>query len=91
MGGVNEGHVREGLRKITEHAALHHVVLFREQADIVAQGKQVLEQFPCLIMSAEQDEIVGVPEAAGKKGPFPALETIVSTCGIGSAARARPF
>ena len=68
--------MRKHLREVTDHAAGAGVVFFREEADIVTQRQQVLEELPCLFVSTEQDKIIGVPEAAGEKGAFPALEAI---------------
>ena len=42
--GIDQRHMRQRLRKISEHAPAARIVLLGEQAHIVAQGKQPLEQ-----------------------------------------------
>ena len=36
VGGVDQGDVREGLREVADQASRTHVVLFRQQSDVVA-------------------------------------------------------
>src|ERR1700722_7911261 len=48
-GGVDQGHMRERLREVAHEAPGQRVVLLREQAEIVAQGQESLEELLGLI------------------------------------------
>src|SRR5712691_2602591 len=62
--GVDEREVRECLRKVSELAVRDRVVLLGEQADVVAQVEQSLEQLARLLDVALQREHVREPERA---------------------------
>ena len=62
--------MRERLRKIAELPPCLRIVFFREQADIVAQREQALEQGACFGVAVLQPVIVGKPKAARKKHPL---------------------
>ena len=67
VGGVDEGDVGERLRKVADLPPRARVVLLGEQADVVAQREQPLEQRPRLVVAPLQDVVVGEPEAAGEE------------------------
>src|ERR1700691_1370334 len=62
-GGVDHGGVRKGLRKISEKTLCRGVVFLGEQAEIVCEGKQALEQFYRILAPADQIEAVDEPKA----------------------------
>ena len=62
--------MRERLRKIAELAAGTRIVFFGEQANIVAQCEQSLEQCLRGRVPPRQRQIVGEPERAGKEPSF---------------------
>ena len=59
MRSVHERHVRQSLRKIAEHPASMNIVLLGQQADIIAQCEQSLEERLPFIAAAGQDERIG--------------------------------
>ena len=63
----------EDMRKIAEMPACPRIIFLREQADIVAQVEQPLEQRAGLFLPAKQDKGVGKPKAAGAFRCAPAL------------------
>src|SRR5947208_2240898 len=65
---ADERDVRERLRKITQLPPELRRELLGEQANIVAQGKQALEEGTRILPAADQLEGVRQPEAAGEKG-----------------------
>ena len=78
QGGIDQPDVAERLRKITEHSPPQGIVFLGQQADIVAESAQPFEQTPCVVVTAEQNEDVGEPEAAGEERPFAGRQTVVS-------------
>jgi hypothetical protein len=62
--------MRERLRKIAQLPPCLRIVFFREQANIVAQREQALEQGACFDLAVLQPVIVGKPKAARKKNTF---------------------
>src|SRR5690348_13455070 len=75
-GGVDQGDVRERLREVADQPAAADVVLLGEEADVVAQREQSLEELPRLVAAAGQREIVGEPERAGQKRPLARRESV---------------
>src|SRR5580700_1088840 len=65
--GVDDSGVRESLWEIAEHPFRHRVVFLGEQAQIVPEREQPLEQCDRVVTPADQREAVGEPEAAGEK------------------------
>ena len=59
--------MRECLWEIAELPLCAWVVFFREQANIIAQRKQALEQGACFSVPMLQPVVVGKPEAAREK------------------------
>ena len=43
-GGPDQGQMAEGLGEVADHAVVPRVVLLRQQADVVGQADQALEQ-----------------------------------------------
>jgi len=62
--------VRESLRKVPEHPPAADVVFLGEQADVVAQREEPLEQRTRFLEPALKDQVVGEPEAAGEEITF---------------------
>ena len=62
--------MRECLREIAKLPLRRRVVFFREQANIVAQREQTLEQGACFGIPMLQLVIVGKLEAAREKHAF---------------------
>ena len=67
----------EGLREVADQAAGRGVVLLGEQADVVAEGQQPLEQFHGLLVAAHERVVVGEPEAAGEEGAFAGRQPVL--------------
>ena len=67
VGGVDERDVREGLREVADEAPRHRVVLLGEEAEVVAQREQALEERPRVVDAADQVQAVGEPERAGEE------------------------
>ena len=67
---IDERHVRQRLRKIAEHASFSRVVLLREQADVIAESDQTLEQCFRVGPASAEAKGVGEPERAGEEQPF---------------------
>src|SRR3954467_11871943 len=68
--GIDQRDVREGLREVAQLAAAARVGFLGEQADVVGEAAQALEQLARLGAPAEQDQAVGEPEAAGEEHPL---------------------
>jgi hypothetical protein len=58
------------------------VVLLGQQAHVVPQGEQPLEQTPGVLVPPLQDVVVRQPEAAGKESALVAGETIHGAPGV---------
>ena len=76
QGGSDEGKMRECLREIAELPLCAWVVFFCEQANIVAQRKQALEQGACFGVPMLQLVVVGKPEAAREKHTFSGRQAV---------------
>ena len=70
-GGVDQRHVREGLREIADHALRAGIVLLRQQADVVAQRRAVARTSPrASSRRPMQRVVVGQPEGAQQERPL---------------------
>src|SRR5262249_2163588 len=67
---VDQRYMRKRLREIAAQAARVHVVLLRQEANGVAQGKEALEEGLGLVMAPEQLQVVGQPEGAHEERPL---------------------
>jgi len=67
---ANQCVVAEGLGEVAELAAGEGVVFFGEQADVVSQVEQPLEQLAGLVVRSLHGEHLGEPERAGEKDAF---------------------
>src|SRR4029453_16825561 len=76
VGRVDEGHVRERLGEVPQLAAAGRIELLGQQADVVAQGEQPLEEGQGLVAPAHQGQVVGQPEGAGQERPLPGREPV---------------
>src|SRR5207302_1177837 len=72
----------ESLRKITDHAAVPKIVLLAEQADIIAQAQQAIEQVSRLLEPLLQDIGIDQPEAAGQEGALAGRQTVLHLRGV---------
>src|SRR3954447_13211352 len=63
----DHGQVAEGLRKVAYLATAADVVLLGEQAQIVGQADEPLEQGPCLPDAAVQGQCADQPEGADQE------------------------
>src|SRR5262249_5691068 len=73
---IDEGHMGEGLREVAEEAARGRIVLLSEQAHVVGELEQPLEQLQRLAPAALQAEVVREPETAGEKHAFPRRQAV---------------
>src|SRR5215470_4230289 len=76
QGRSDERKMRECLREIAKLPLRLRIVFLGEQADIVAQREQTLEQGRCFGVAMLQLVIVGQPKTAGQKNTFPGRQTI---------------
>src|SRR5258708_9086619 len=72
----------EGLREVALQALGPGLVLLGEQAEVVADGEQALEQLLGVGQPADRDVGVGQPEAAGEERAFARLQTVVDLMGV---------
>src|SRR5829696_8377610 len=70
VGRVDEGDVGERLGEVAELAAGRRVELLSQQADVVAEGEEALEDGQRLLTPAHQGQVVGQPEGAGQERPL---------------------
>lgn len=61
-GGVEEADVGEGLGEVAGEAAGLGVVALGEEADVVADGEEALEEAAGVLVAAEEGEAVDEPE-----------------------------
>src|ERR1035441_4927672 len=66
-GRSDQRNIREGLGKVADQPSALDVVLFREQAQVVAQREQACKQLPGILHAADGFEGADHPEAAGQK------------------------
>src|SRR5215510_5304872 len=88
QGRSDESKVRKRLRKIADLPLRLRIVFFRQQADIVANRQQALEQGGRFGVAVLQRVIVGKPKAAREKYPFSRSQTI--NAGLGSITKYEP-
>src|SRR5262245_21165572 len=62
VGGVDESDMREGLWEVADQTAGLDVVLFRQQAEVVAQLEQSIEQAFAFLRAPRQDQGIDQPE-----------------------------
>src|SRR6478672_4273957 len=72
----DEREVGERLREVPEQALLLRVVLLGEEADVVREADQPLEQHMRIVVPAEELVAVDEPERAGKKDAFANREPV---------------
>src|SRR5271165_866791 len=73
---IDQCDMRKGLRKVSEHPSRTRIVLFRQEAHIVAQRQQIFEKLSRLIPAPKQNKVVSVPEAAGQEHAFAASDAV---------------
>src|SRR6185312_11407424 len=74
--GVDERHVRQRLREVAEHHPVDRVVLLGEEADVVAQREEPLEQALGLAPASGERERIGEPERAGQERAFASRQAV---------------
>ena len=62
---IDDRHVAERLREVTQHAARPRIVFLGEQAHIVAQREQSIEEPDRIALATDEAQRVGEPERAG--------------------------
>jgi hypothetical protein len=77
----DERKMRKRLREVSDLPLCSRIVLFREQADIVAKRQQALEQGARFRIAVLQRVVVGKPETAGKEDTFSRRETVNACLG----------
>ena len=82
--------MREGLREVADLAAEARVVLLREQADVVGEAGEPVEQLVRLVVAADQREAVGQPERAGQERPLAGWQAVVGLRGVVAQHEAVP-
>src|SRR6516164_5488350 len=75
---VDQGYVRERLRKVSDEPSRVHVVLLGQQADVVAKVEQPPEQPARILHSAGQHVRVRQPETAREKDAFSRWQSIAA-------------
>ena len=63
----------ERLREVPDLSLERRMILLGEEADVVADGEQPLEQRARLVVPALQQIVVGEPEGAGEECAFARL------------------
>ena len=81
-GRVDERDVRESLREVADQAFAIDVVFLGEQAEVVAQGEQALEEALRIFGAADGFEAADHPEAAGQKYAFAGRQAVVDLGGV---------
>src|SRR5262245_28428988 len=76
VGRVHEPDVRERLREVAEQPLLVRVVLLGEQAEVVADSEQPLEERARLVPAAEGGEAVDEPERARQEHALAGREAV---------------
>ena len=80
--GAEQRDVRERLRKVAHLPLETRVVFLGEQAEVIAQREEPLEEAQRIIATAEQYVVVGEPEAAGEKRAFAGRQAVVSVLAV---------
>ena len=75
-GGLDDADVRERLREVPEEAAALGVVLLGDQAEVVPQREQPLEERDRLVLPALLSEHCGEPERAGEEHALAGREAV---------------
>src|ERR1700750_1281511 len=76
VGRVHQRYMRERLREVPQQALADRVVLLAQEADVVGQDQQPLEEGGGFVASAGQHEVVGQPERAGEEATLARRETV---------------
>src|SRR6266852_7781097 len=77
----DESKMRKRLREVADLPLCSRIVLFREQADIIAKRQQAFEQGARFRVAVLQRVVVGKPETAGKEDTFSRRETVDACLG----------
>src|SRR4051812_12715947 len=67
QGRVDQGDVAEGLREVADLALQARVPLLGEEAQVVAERQELLEELAGLVDPADHREVVRHPERAGQE------------------------
>ena len=75
--GVHERDVRECLGEVAQLALRARIVLLGQETDVVSQVEEVLEETARVGETAEEDQVVRKPEAAGEERAFAWRKTVL--------------
>src|ERR1035438_805743 len=81
-GGIHECNMREGLGEVPHETFALRIVLLREQAKVIAQRKQALEQRSCVLNATDRLQAAHHPEAARKKDTLSRWEPVIYLRGV---------
>ena len=79
---VDKRNVGERLGKVANQALSVRVVFLCEQADIVTEADEPLEQVLRVRGTSDQDIGVGEPKAAGEERPFAGRQAVLARSGV---------
>src|SRR6185437_15959314 len=78
----DQGDMGESLREVADQALLARIVFLGQQAEVVPQRQKPFEEPSRRSSTAEQDEIIDEPEAAGEERTLPARQSVLCVSGI---------
>src|SRR5262249_12499113 len=90
VGAVDERDMREGLWEVPEEELGVGVVLFGEEAEIVAHAQQALEQLCRFVLATIERERIDEPERARQEGAFSRWHAVEMPFGAISEQHAVP-
>src|SRR6266851_1540548 len=74
--GLDERHMAERLRRVADLTRIPGVVFLAEQADVVAQREQPVEELMCLFVADDHEKGVGQPETAREESALAAGQAV---------------
>jgi hypothetical protein len=81
-GGVDERDVGESLGEVADQAFAVDVVFLGEQAKVVAEGKETVEERAGVAFAADGFEGADHPETAGEESAFAGREAVLDYLGV---------
>src|SRR5215475_3450574 len=79
---VDQRQMGERLREIADQPSRLRIVFFAQQADIIAQLEQAIEQRPRIMQSALQHIGINQPEAASQESPLARCKAVLGFLGV---------
>ena len=86
---IDQRDVSEGLRKISELASKNRIVFLGQQANVVAQIQQTLEEIARLLRAAGHRIVIGEPKRARQERAFARRKSI--DAGLGRVSQHQAF